>query len=303
MADPQPTRRRRLGLRLRRKQRTTTPRPALRVPWWATAFTDAGRPIVAVLVMVMCAPGEHHLGVLAGWDDRLAWGMASVLAAYAGIAAVVASRRPKGAPGKTSAVVGAWLSLGAAMAAQPVSHLFVTGHWSAEPHAPAWLVVTVSCVPPLVLGHLLHLAATPVPKEAPAPVVPAAPVVEAPAVTVERAEVPVPPKPEQAPPAVEPAAYNALPAHPFTPPAEEQPAPEEQRPPRPAIVYRDPRCAAVRPLYDNGTRPGTAAMRDALIAAGHGRVGDSTIRGTIRAEIEEHEPELADYPPAIGRTA
>lgn len=109
----------------------------------------------------------------------------------------------------------------------------------------------------------------------------------APVVTVERAEeqppAVVPPKPEQ-PPALEA--------------AEEQPEPQ-----RPAIVYRDPRCSAVRPLYEDGTRPGTAAMRDALIAAGHGRVGDSTIRGTIRAEIEEHEPELADYPPAIGRTA
>jgi hypothetical protein len=112
----------------------------------------------------------------------------------------------------------------------------------------------------------------------------------APVVTVERTEEQqapaVPPKPEQ-PPALEAAE---------TP----KPEPEEQRP---VIVYRDPRCAAVRPLYNDGTRPGTAAMRDALIAAGHGRVGDSTIRGTIRAEIEEHEPELADYPPAIGRTA
>lgn len=101
-------------------------------------------------------------------------------------------------------------------------------------------------------------------------------------VAVEHTEqVSVPPKPEQAP---------------------EPPAVEEQQAP-PAIVYRDPRCAAIRPLYEGGTRPGTAVMRDALIAAGHGRVGDSTIRGTIRAEVEEWEPDLADYPPAIGRTA
>jgi hypothetical protein len=109
-------------------------------------------------------------------------------------------------------------------------------------------------------------------------------------VTVE--QVPVPPKPTEAP---------------AVPPAEEarpelEPAAEE-RPKRPAITYRDPRCAAIRPLYDSGTRPGTAAMRDALIAAGHGRVGDSTIRGVLRAEVEEHEPELADLPPASGRTA
>ncbi|MGD1219985.1 DUF2637 domain-containing protein [Streptomyces krungchingensis] len=110
----------------------------------------------------------------------------------------------------------------------------------------------------------------------------------APVVTVEA--LPVPPRPERAP--AIPAVTERVP--------ELEPAAEEQRP---AIVYRDPRCAAIRPLYDGGTRPGTAAMRDALIAAGHGRVGDSTIRGTLRAEIEEHEPRLADYPPAIGRPA
>ncbi|WP_407553098.1 hypothetical protein QOM21_23955 [Streptomyces sp. Pv4-95] len=285
MADAKRSRttpRRRLLRRITR--RTPTPRtaPAPRIPWWATLFTDAGRPIVAILVMVMCAPGEHHLGVLAGWDTRLAWGMASVLAAYAGIAAVVASRRPAGAPGKTSAVVGAWLALGAAMAAQPVSHLFVTGHWSATPHAPAWLVITVSCVPPLVLGHLLHLAATPV-------VTPSASVdTPSSAPVVERVEVPepvpaAPPMPEQAPAPQLPAA---------------EPEPEQA----PAIIYRDPRCAAIRPLYDDGARPGTAAMRDALIAAGHGRVGDSTIRGQLRREVEEHEPHLADLPPALHAT-
>lgn len=147
--------------------------PSHRVPWWVRWFTNAGRPIVAVVVLIMCAPGEHHLAVLAGWDTRLAWGMAAVLAAYAGIAASVASNRPTGSPGKVSAVVGAFVSLGAAMAAQPVSHLFVTGWFSADPRPPAALVVVVSCVPPLVFGHLLHLAATPVarttetPSEAP----------------------------------------------------------------------------------------------------------------------------------------
>jgi hypothetical protein len=133
-------------------------------------FTNAGRPIVAVVVLVMCAPGEHHLAVLAGWDGRLAWGMAAVLAAYAGIAASVASNRPAKSPGKVSAVVGAFVSLGAAMAAQPVSHLFVTGWFSADPRPPAALVVVVSCVPPLVFGHLLHLAATPVARPAETPV-------------------------------------------------------------------------------------------------------------------------------------
>lgn len=162
--------------RISRLLRTVTPtqtpaaHPGSRAPWWVRLLTTVGRPLVAAAVLIMCAPGEHHLAVLAGWDDRLAWGMAAVLAAYAGIAAAVASARPAGAPGKRSAVSGAVVSLLLAMAAQPVSHMFVTGHLSAQPHTPLWLVIAVSCVPPLVLGHLLHLAATPVPAAAPTPV-------------------------------------------------------------------------------------------------------------------------------------
>lgn len=172
-----------MNTRLQRLRTRLTARPGRpsqpashRVPWWVRWFTNAGRPVVAVVVLIMCAPGEHHLAQLAGWDGRLAWGMAAVLAAYAGIAASVASNRPAKSPGKVSAVVGAFVSLGAAMAAQPVSHLFVTGWFSADPRPPAALVVVVSCVPPLVFGHLLHLAATPVaradetPDAAPAPV-------------------------------------------------------------------------------------------------------------------------------------
>jgi hypothetical protein len=130
-------------------------------PVWVRAFVGGGRPLVAIIVMVMCAPGEHHLAVLAGWDHRLAWGMAAVLAAYAGIAAAVAGERRKGDPGHGTAAFGAVVSLGLAMAAQPVSHLFVTGWLTAEPRPPWALVIAVSCAPPLVLGHLLHLAATP----------------------------------------------------------------------------------------------------------------------------------------------
>lgn len=136
-------------------------RGADKSPAWVRAFVAGGRPAVAVIVMVMCAPGEHHLATLAGWDSRLAWGMAAVLAAYAGIAAAVAGERRKGDPGHGTAAFGAVVSLALAMAAQPVSHLFVTGWLSAEPRPPWQLVVIVSCAPPLVLGHLLHLAATP----------------------------------------------------------------------------------------------------------------------------------------------
>lgn len=113
----------------------------------------------------------------------------------------------------------------------------------------------------------------------------AAPSASVDAPVVERVVAPAEPRPAVVPP----------------PPAE---PPAIERPTAPApIRYRDPRCAAIRPLYDGGARPGTAAMRDALIAAGHGRVGDSTIRGVLRAEVEEHEPHLAALPSAVGRTA
>jgi hypothetical protein len=165
--------------------------------------------------------------------------------------------------------------------------------------APA-LQYVVAAVPPvaalLAFGALmrqLHVwfASRPATTQAAPVVAPSAssdaPVVER--VTEQAPAAPsVPPMPEQAP---------AVPPAPA--PAAIEP-PEEQRP---GIVYRDPRCAAIRPLYNGGTRPGTAAMRDALIKAGYGRVGDSTIRGIIRAEVEEHEPHLAALPPAIGRTA
>lgn len=242
--------------------------PDTPTPRWVSLLTDWGRPIVAAWVMIMCAPGEHHLGRLAGWSDTLAWGMAGVLAAYAGIAAAVASKRPSGAPGKRSAVLGAWLSLAVAMSAQPVSHLFVTGHWNADPRPPVWLIVSVSCVPPLVLGHLLHLAATPVP---------AAPQADAP-VTATDTPVTDQPRPAEHPPA-EP-----------SPPA----APPEPEP----VVYGDPRCEFIRPLYDSGHRPGTKAMRLAVTAAGFPEPSDGIIRGTLRAEIERQEPALAKLPPA-----
>ena len=265
-------------------------------PRWVSLLTDFGRPVVAAWVMIMCAPGEHHLGKLAGWNDTLAWGMAGVLAAYAGIAAAVATKRPKGAPGKFSAVAGAWLSLAAAMSAQPVSHMFVTGHWTAEPRPPVWLVVTVSCIPPLVLGHLLHLAATPVRVKAVTPVA-----------TQEQQETargtPPPATAEQPAKATPPA---AAPRHPVVPagarllpittrPVAQAPAPSHLGAP---IKYDDPRCEAIRPLYDTGLRPGTKAMRAAIIAAGFADCSDGIIRGTLRAEIERHEPHLAQLPPA-----
>lgn len=155
-----------------RKQKDTAP-DATRVPvlsrtdadgnpLWVGWIQDWVRPAVAVVVLVMSAPGEHYLAREGGWANWLAWGMPAVLTMYAGVAAVVATKRPAGAPGKNTAVVGAVLSILMAMAAQPVAHLYKSG-W--EP-GNAWtyhqtLTVVVSCIPALVFGHLLHLAASP----------------------------------------------------------------------------------------------------------------------------------------------
>ncbi|MCX5197208.1 excisionase family DNA-binding protein [Streptomyces sp. NBC_00249] len=207
-------------------------RPSQPVPWWVRWFTDAGRPIVAVVVLIMCAPGEHHLAVLAGWDARLAWGMAAVLAAYAGIAASVASKRPKGAPGRGSAILGAFVSLSAAMAAQPVSHMFVTGHLSSSPRTPLWLVIVVSCVPPLVFGHLLHLAATPVGTPTEASETPA----------------PQPAEPVAAPSRTSPAAPWELPAGAQLLPIVAAPTETPETPP--ATVETEPRLIATREVAE-----------------------------------------------------
>lgn len=254
--------------------------PGQRPPWYARTATTVGRPAVLAATLIMSMPGEYKVAKLAGWSDPWAYGMPFALSAYAGIAAVVAATRPKGARGRLSAQLGAGFAIVLALAAQVVAHLVQTGHMNGN---QAWLIAITSMVPPAVLAHLLHLAATPTPTVAPSTSVDA-PVVER---VVERvapvAPAAVPPMPEQAPP---PPAIDPTPA----------PAPAP-------IVYRDPRCTAIRPLYDGGARPGTAAMRDALLAAGHGRVGDSTIRGTLRAEVEEHEPHLAALPSAVGRTA
>jgi hypothetical protein len=117
----------------------------------------------------------------------------------------------------------------------------------------------------------------------------------APAVTVERAEqlpaLAVPPRPEQAPqlPPIEPQPGPVVDAEPA---AEERP----ERPERLTIRYSDPRCAVIRALYDDGYRPTTTEMRTALEAAGHTAPSPSGLRGVLRAEVERHEPHLAELP-------
>jgi len=148
-------------------------------PWWVTLMLDVGRPIVAVLILVMCAPGEHYLAKEAGWSQTLAWGMPGTLTAYAGIAAVVATKRPRGAPGRRTAVWGAIVSILMAMAAQPIAHLY--GKVGLTPEQIA-LTVSAGLIPAAVFGHLLHMGAAAPRKMSTAPEVVVTPVVSAPKV-------------------------------------------------------------------------------------------------------------------------
>lgn len=124
-------------------------------PPWVGILLNVGRPVVAVFVLVMCAPGEHYLARQAGWTEWLAWGMPGTLTAYAGIAAVVATKRPRGIHGKVTAVAGAIVAILLAMGAQPVAHLYQLGLVSGH---QVVLTVVISCIPALVFGHLLHMA-------------------------------------------------------------------------------------------------------------------------------------------------
>lgn len=128
-------------------------------PWWVTLLLDVGRPVVAILILTMCAPGEHYLARMVGFGS-LSWGMPGALTAYAGIAAVVATKRPKSAPGHRTAVAGALLSILAAMAAQPLAHLYQQHVWTLTPDGRVWMTIAVSCVPAAVFGHLLHMGAS-----------------------------------------------------------------------------------------------------------------------------------------------
>lgn len=127
-------------------------------PWWVTLMLDVGRPVVAIMILTMCAPGEHYLMLEARFVDPFAWLGPGTLTAYAGIAAVTATKRPKGSPGHRTAVTGAVIAIGLAMAAQPIAHLWGIKGLDLQ---KIILICVVSSVPSAVFGHLLHMGAAP----------------------------------------------------------------------------------------------------------------------------------------------
>ncbi|MEU7186469.1 hypothetical protein [Streptomyces sp. NPDC045369] len=121
------------------------------LPWYArpAAFTVLGA------ALIMSAPGEYALAVLAGWSPWVAWLMPVCVSVYAAVAAMFVDSRPKGAPGRGTAVVGAAGALALALAAQVTAHLISAGFAVSS----AWLVAAVSAVPPVVVAHIMHMVA------------------------------------------------------------------------------------------------------------------------------------------------
>lgn len=122
----------------------------MELPLYARVAATSGRPVVLLAALAMSAPGEHRLAVMAGWSPSVALLMPLVLSAYAAVAAVMAAT----CPDSRSARIGAGMALALALTAQVTAHLLTAGYLTVGP----LLVAAVSAIPPLVAGHLMHLA-------------------------------------------------------------------------------------------------------------------------------------------------
>ncbi|MGW2364991.1 hypothetical protein ACWCZ5_05350 [Streptomyces sp. NPDC001667] len=129
-----------------------------RMPWYLW--------LVLAGALVMSAPGEYRLAVVAGWSPAVALVMPLVVSVYGAVAAYVADKTPKRSPERRAAVLGAAGALALALAFQMTAHLMAAGYMSES----AWMVAAVSGVPPLVVAHLMHMPAVrrPVTAEVPA---------------------------------------------------------------------------------------------------------------------------------------
>lgn len=127
------------------------------MPMYAKAAAIVGRPLVLLAALLMSAPAEISLGRTAGFSGGTEYLAPFVLSLYAVCAAVVAATRPKGVRGRVSAILGAAMALGFAMASQITAHLIAAGYVTSGP----WLIAAVSAVPSVAAAHLLHLAVVP----------------------------------------------------------------------------------------------------------------------------------------------
>ena len=128
------------------------------LPWYAKLVFKAGRPVVLVAALLMSIPGEIHLAIVAGWSPDVAKLMPVCVSVYAACSAVISDvAKRRNLPTRKSALLGAGAALVLALCAQDVSHLIEQNYM----HSSAVLVGIVSAIPPLVVAHMLHMAAAP----------------------------------------------------------------------------------------------------------------------------------------------
>lgn len=128
------------------------------VPWYIKAVLRIALPAACLAALYLSIPGEVALARTAGWSEHYAPAMPVCLSVYALAAGAISQyRRKLKLPGEGTALIGGVLALALAMSAQSISHLIEQSYMGTS----AALVVAVSCVPPLVIAHLIHMAETP----------------------------------------------------------------------------------------------------------------------------------------------
>ncbi|MVO87464.1 hypothetical protein GPA10_22535 [Streptomyces sp. p1417] len=115
-------------------------------------------PAACLAALYLSIPGEIALATAVGWSEHYAPAMPVCLSVYALAAGAIATyRRKMKLPGQVTALVGALAALTLAMGAQSISHLIEQSYMEGSD----LLTVAVSCVPPIVIAHLIHMAETP----------------------------------------------------------------------------------------------------------------------------------------------
>lgn len=127
-------------------------------PWYIKGILYVALPAACIAALYLSIPGEVALARTAGWSEHYAPAMPVCLSVYALSAGAIATyRRKMELPGQVTALVGSLMALLLAMSAQSISHLIEQRYMGTS----AALVVAVSCVPPLTIAHLVHMAETP----------------------------------------------------------------------------------------------------------------------------------------------
>lgn len=132
--------------------------PSSALPWYLKGILYVALPAACVAALYLSIPGEVALARTAGWSEHYAPAMPVCLSVYALSAGAIATyRRKMELPGQVTALLGSLMALLLAMSAQSISHLIEASYMESSP----LLVVAVSCVPPLTIAHLVHMAETP----------------------------------------------------------------------------------------------------------------------------------------------